>query len=194
MNSDPTAVFCQLASKLKHLFSCSLACVGEAFEVERQEEVRKMEIKSEIARRDEAEKRAVKEAEHDMQSILDAIQTAELARKQKAIDADLSRKQAEAVIEKAMSPSLLINYASIMESVSGSFETSMPYDKIAELVRNQLDNGGSWNIVNTSVNGTGDYKVPYSMSTEAYVMVPDQATVDAAKAKIQQVYNGEFVQ
>ena len=93
-----------------------------------------------------------------------------------------------------MSPTLLTNYASIMDSVSGSFETSMPYDKIAELVRNQLDNGGSWNIVNTSVNGTGDYKVPYSMSTEAYVMVPDQATVDAAKAKIQQVYNGEFVQ
>lgn len=103
-------------------------------------------------------------------------------------------KVIKAVIEKAMSPTLLTNYASIMDSVSGSFETSMPYDKIAELVRNQLDNGGSWNIVNTSVNGTGDYKVPYSMSTEAYVMVPDQATVDAAKAKIQQVYNGEFVQ
>ena len=103
-------------------------------------------------------------------------------------------KVIKAVIEKAMSPTLLTNYASIMESVSGSFETSMPYDKIAELVRNQLDNGGSWNIVSTSVNGTGDYKVPYSMSSEAYVMIPDQTTVDAAKAKIQQVYNGEFVQ
>ena len=100
----------------------------------------------------------------------------------------------EAVIEKAMSPALLTNYAAIMESVSGSFETSMPYEKIAELVRNQLDNGGSWNIVSTSVNGTGDYRVPYSMSSEAYVMIPDQATVDAAKAKIQQVVIGEFVQ
>ena len=81
-----------------------------------------------------------------------------------------------------------------MESVSGSFETSMPYDKIAELVRNQLDNGGSWNIVSTSVNGTGDSQIPYSMSSYAYVMIPDQTTVDAVKAKIQQVYNGEFVQ
>ena len=70
----------------------------------------------------------------------------------------------------------------------------MPYDKIAELVRNQLDNGGSWNIVSTSVNGSNDYRVPYSMSSEAYVMIPDQATVDAAKAKIQQVVIGEFVQ
>ena len=103
-------------------------------------------------------------------------------------------KVIKAVIEKAMSPTLLTNYASIMESVSGSFETSMPYEKIAELVRNQLDNGGSWNIVSTSVNGSNDYRVPYSMSSEAYVMIPDQTTVDAAKAKIQQVYDGEFVQ
>lgn len=100
----------------------------------------------------------------------------------------------KAVMEKAMSPTLLTNYTAIMESVSGSFETSMPYEKIAELVRNQLDNGGSWNIVSASVNGTNDYRVPYSLSTEAYVMIPDQATVDAAKLKIQQVYDGEFVQ
>lgn len=115
--------------------------------------------------------------------------------------ADGDRKRGEnqmavikAVIEKAMSPTLLTNYAAIMESVSGSFETSMPYEKIAELVRNQLDNGGSWNIVSTSVTGSNDYRVPYSMSSEAYVMIPDQATVDAAKAKIQQVVMGEFVQ
>ena len=73
----------------------------------------------------------------------------------------------KAVIEKAISPSLLVNYASIMESISGSFETSMPYEMIAELVRNQLDKGGKWNIISTSVDGTGDYQVPYSMSMEA---------------------------
>lgn len=100
----------------------------------------------------------------------------------------------KAVIEKAMSPSLLKNYAGIMESVSGSFETSMPYDVIAELVRDQLDKGGSWNIVSCSVDGTGDTKIPYSMSTGAYVMIPDQATVDAAIAKINQVKNGEILE
>lgn len=100
----------------------------------------------------------------------------------------------KAVIEKAMSPSLLINYASIMESVSGSFETSMPYDTIAELVRDQLDKGGSWKISSTSVDGTGDYQVPYSLSTEVYVMVPDQSTVDAAIEKMNQVKNGETLE
>ncbi len=99
----------------------------------------------------------------------------------------------KAVIEKAMSPSLLTNYADIMQSVSGSFETSMPYDKIAELVRDQLENGGSWNVVSYSVDGTGDSKIPYSMSQYAYVMIPDQSTVDTAISKINQVKNGEIL-
>ena len=99
----------------------------------------------------------------------------------------------KAVIEKAMSPSLLMNYTRIMDSISGSFETSMPYDMIAELVRNQLDKGGQWNIVSMSADGTGDYQVPYSMSMEAYVMVPDQATVDAVIEKMNQVKNGEIL-
>ena len=100
----------------------------------------------------------------------------------------------EAVIQKAMSPAILAGYMDIMESVSGSFETSMPYDVIAELVRDQLDKGGSWNIVSYSVDGTGDNQIPYSMSTSAYVMIPDQSTVDAAIAKIQQVKNGEILE
>ena len=70
----------------------------------------------------------------------------------------------------------------------------MPYDAIAEVVRDQLDKGGSWNIVSCSVNGTGDSRVPYSMSESAYVMIPDQETVDAAIAKINQVKNGEILQ
>ena len=100
----------------------------------------------------------------------------------------------KAVIEKAMSPAVLTGYADIMESVAGNFETSMPYDLIAELVRNQLENGGSWNIVSASVDGTGDTRRPYSLSTGAYVMIPNQETVDAAIAKINQVKNGEIVQ
>lgn len=100
----------------------------------------------------------------------------------------------KAVINKAMSPAILSSYADLMASVSGNFETSMPYDVIAELVRDQLDRGGSWNIVSCSVDGTGDMRRPYSMSESAYVMIPDQATVDAAIAKINQVKNGEILQ
>lgn len=98
------------------------------------------------------------------------------------------------VIEKAMSPAILSGYSDLMESVAGNFETSMPYDLIAELVRDQLTNGGSWNIVTTSVDGTGDTRRPYSLSTGAYVMVPDQETVDAAIEMMEQVKNGEILE
>ena len=99
----------------------------------------------------------------------------------------------KAVIDKAMSPAILSSYTDLMESVSGNFETSMPYDVIAELVRDQLDKGGSWNIVTTSVTGSDANRSTYSAGA-AYVMIPDQSTVDAAIAKINQVKNGEILQ
>ena len=79
-----------------------------------------------------------------------------------------------------------------MESIAGNFETSMPYDMIAEIVRDQLDNGGNWNIASTSVTGGDSSGYTYSAGN-AYVMVPDQASVDAAIAMINQVKNGEIL-
>lgn len=99
----------------------------------------------------------------------------------------------KAVISKAMSPELLMNYSSLMNALSGSFETSVPYDTISTVVREQLDKGGDWNVVSYSADGTGDSQIPYSMSQYAYVMVPDESTVETAKSLIAQVYNGEVV-
>ena len=99
----------------------------------------------------------------------------------------------KAVLNKAMSPELLLNYSSLMSALEGSFETSIPYDTISTIVREQLDQGGDWNIVSYSVDGTGDSQIPYSMSQYAYVMVPDESTVETAKSLIAQVYAGETV-
>ena len=99
----------------------------------------------------------------------------------------------KAVISKAMSPELLMNYSSLMNALSGSFETSVPYDTISTVVREQLDKGGDWNVVSYSADGTGDSQIPYSMSQYAYVMVPDESTVETAKSLIAQVYNGEVL-
>ena len=99
----------------------------------------------------------------------------------------------KAVANKALSPELLVRYNALMDSLQGSFETSLPYDTISGIVRDQLDKGGDWNIVSYSVDGTGDSQVPYSMSQKAYVMVPDESTVETAKSLIAQVYNGETI-
>lgn len=68
-----------------------------------------------------------------------------------------------------------------------------PMTEWQRLVRQQLEDGGSWNIVSYSVDGTGDTRQPYSMSANAYVMIPDQTTVDEAKALMQQVVDGEVI-
>ena len=99
----------------------------------------------------------------------------------------------KAVIDKAMSPKLLTNYTQILKAIEGSVEMSIPMDVIGDLVSKQLSDGGSWNIVSYSVTGTDGYAVPYSMSESAYVMHPDQKTVDKAKQLIQDVYDGKTV-
>lgn len=98
------------------------------------------------------------------------------------------------VINKALTPSILTGYTSVLEAVKGSFETNISYNRIAKLVKEQLESGGTWKVASYSVDGTGDSQKPFSMSVPAYVMVPDQATVDKAKELIEQVKNGETIQ
>ena len=96
----------------------------------------------------------------------------------------------QGVVDKVTQPSFLKNYLSVMDSLDGCFETNIPYDLIASLVRKQLDEGGSWQVLSYSVNGTGDTQKPYSMSQKAYVMIPDQTTVDKAKTLMKKVREG----
>lgn len=96
----------------------------------------------------------------------------------------------QGVVNKITSPELLKSYLSIIDSLEGCFETNIPYDVISELVRQQLDKGGNWEVLSYSANGTGDTQKPYSMSQKAYVMIPDQATVDKAKSLMRKVREG----
>lgn len=96
----------------------------------------------------------------------------------------------QGVVDKATQPAFLKNYLSVMDSLDGCFETNVPYDIIASLVRRQLDEGGSWQVLSYSADGTGDTQKPYSMSQKAYVMIPDQTTVDKAKTLMKKVREG----
>lgn len=98
-----------------------------------------------------------------------------------------------AVMQKALSSDMLSHYTDVLAGIEGCFQTNFSYDRLAELVRQQLSDGGSWNIASYSVDGTGDTRQPYSMSANAYVMIPDQTTVDKAKDLMQQVVDGEVI-
>ena len=97
------------------------------------------------------------------------------------------------VIKKALSPEILTSYSSILSSLDGCFGTNITYEEIAQILQQQLTNGGDWTIVSYSVDGTGATEKPYSMSQKAYVMVPNYDTVNKAKSLMEKVRNGEVV-
>lgn len=99
-----------------------------------------------------------------------------------------------AVIQKCASSSMLVNYASVMEAVSGSFETSMTKEQIASLVKMQLSDMARWNVTSYTVDGHSMYAETFSLpGTELYVIEPDYATVETAKGMIRGIYEGENV-
>lgn len=101
----------------------------------------------------------------------------------------------QAVAEKAMSPAMLTNFTSLMDAVDDCFKTSIPTDLITALVRDQLANGGDWNIVTYYVSGTGSSEYTYSIrSQKAYVTIPDESTVEMAKDLMQQVRDGKIIE
>ena len=96
------------------------------------------------------------------------------------------------VINKALSPKLLTNYTEILDAVSESMEMTVPMDVIGDLVSRQLSDGGEWNVVSYSVTGSGGYaKSPAAGGAEAYMMFPNEESVEQAKQLIQDVIDGK---
>lgn len=98
----------------------------------------------------------------------------------------------EAMIQKMMTPEMLIQAPSLISSVSDSIDTNVSMDQIQKLIQEQLNNGGSWTIKSVAAEGSGDNNYCYSMpGSLLYVMNPDQASVDNIKSLMQMVQNGE---
>ena len=99
----------------------------------------------------------------------------------------------EKIINKISSSSTLISkYSDILNSLNGSFETSLTTSDITSLVNMQLDDMSKWNIETYNLNGTtgGAFTHSYPSQTLS-VMFPDQSTVELAKAKIKAVMEGK---
>ncbi len=103
------------------------------------------------------------------------------------------QKVLAAMIEKMISPAIITNYSSILDAISGCFETNMTSDEITSLIQMQLNDMADWDIQQITVDGTGTTSTTcYSLSgTALYVMEPDMDTVNAATAQINAVLAGE---
>ena len=113
-------------------------------------------------------------------------------------DGDIHRVQnqqqvLEAIIEKIFQDrSLLKKYDQILESFNDLYRTDIPEDYIKLIIKQQLGDMASWKIERQYVVGNGAMLETYSMpGWTLWVMIPDEESMNNAKAKINEVYNAE---
>lgn len=96
-----------------------------------------------------------------------------------------------AMIKKMTDKSNITRIKSILASLEGTFETSMSYEEISNLIKMQLSNNINWDITSISLDGTGSMQKTYSMGNRnLYVMIPDNQTIIKAQEEITKVLNG----
>jgi len=96
------------------------------------------------------------------------------------------------VVNKVLSTALIKNYSAVLKGVEGSFQTSMPYETITDLVKNPHSLNNNWKLTSYSVSGTGASRKPYSLSMKAYVLIPNEETVAHARELMEQVEDGQI--
>lgn len=96
-----------------------------------------------------------------------------------------------AIIDKATSPAVISGYAEILDSLQRYFQTDIPQSVISSIVKMQIEDGAKWNITTVSVEGSGAFEVPYSMSTRQWVMMRDKSGESEVERLIEKVVNGE---
>ena len=94
--------------------------------IEKQEEIKRIEEQSEIA---------AKEAEQKLQSLMDSIQKAELARQKERTDAELNRKKEIDNLEIAKQKAYTDAIKKVVESISPDLIASMTSSSNAELLK-----------------------------------------------------------
>ncbi len=96
-----------------------------------------------------------------------------------------------AMIEKMISPAILMGAGEIIDSVSGNVDTNMSEDQIQTLIKGQLEGGDNWDIQSIAVTGTGSSAVCYSGGSSALSIIePDMSSVETAKTQIESVMSG----
>lgn len=95
------------------------------------------------------------------------------------------------IVKEATKPSVITNYAAIMDTIANTFSTTMSNAEITDLIKYQLNNNPTWKMEQYMVDGTGDTLMCAELGDAASVMVPDQSTVKMAKDKINAVLAGK---
>lgn len=93
-----------------------------------------------------------------------------------------------AIINKVLSAGIITNYNSLLNALSGEFLTNITNKEITDLIKWQIDGMYGWNIESIALDGSNAFDYTYSYKNQKlYVMMPDEASVNTAKEKINSV-------
>ena len=101
----------------------------------------------------------------------------------------------EAIFRKCTSPSIIIKYNSLLNSLSDSMITDMPMKNITKLAKMQLRENPKWIITSNSLTGTGSSEYTYTYPYQRlYVTVADEESLKLSKEMIKKVIAGELLE
>ena len=97
-----------------------------------------------------------------------------------------------AIIDKAISPTIITSYSSLLQASLSAVQTNIPTGLITNIIKAQLAKNESWNLQHQYLEGTEDRSTEcYSMpGYNLYVTIPDQDSIDQANENIEKVSNG----
>ncbi len=98
-----------------------------------------------------------------------------------------------AVIDQVLSTDIIYSYNDVLDAVSDSFDTSVPYDLISRMVKEQIETNPSWEIIRYTVSGYGNSGLCYAMGEEAYVLVPNYETVQTVHDLVRSMERNERI-
>ena len=100
-----------------------------------------------------------------------------------------------ALIKKLTEGTTIISkYSSILDSLTGLFRTNVTMEEISTLVKMQLSDMASWNILSFAVTGEGDSQKTYSSpGHKAYVMHLDEKLVSYASVLADRMMAGDIL-
>jgi len=132
---------------------------------------------------------------------VDGWQALQYARERQSLEGgDFARGQhqqivIEAMIDKLVSAASIANYSALMDAVDSCAITDMPEEMIKKIVRLQLDQGGSWNVLKVQALGDDDFRPSFAAGgMELSVIIPYRESVEYVADKINRVYNGEVIE
>lgn len=122
---------------------------------------------------------------------LDGEEALSFARERKSFaDGDRVRGENQeliltAIINKAMSASIITDYVALLNALSDKFVTNITDEEITDFIKKQIFEMPSWTINSISLDGTDAYDYTYSYQKQKlYVMKPYQESIINAQERI----------